>query len=191
MASSMQDKVALSYYDSLLRESDVALLIGANWINDKIIGFYFEYLEHELFSDNRDQVCFITPDVTQFIKIYNGPELSMFLDPLGLSDKDLVLLAVNNNASSEHSGGSHWSLLVYVRKENTFYSWDSCHSLNLLPSQQCAQKVTPFLSVPSQPVFSEVPSCPQQTNGNSQKADGRPIAPFVVSEHTTTIREIQ
>lgn len=42
MASSMQDKVALSYYDSLLRESDVALLIGANWINDKIIGFYFE-----------------------------------------------------------------------------------------------------------------------------------------------------
>ncbi len=32
----------------------------------------------------------------------------MFLDPLGLSDKDLVVLAVNNNASSEHSGGTHW-----------------------------------------------------------------------------------
>ncbi len=112
MASSMQDKVVLSYYDSLLRESDVALLTGANWINDKIIGFYFEldttlyehfcnvmqfsseqsraanchyshllcfcrYLGQELFSDSRDRVCLITPDVTQFIKIYNGIKISI------------------------------------------------------------------------------------------------------------------
>ena len=42
MAGCKQDEIALSYHDSLLRESDLSLLHGANWINDKIIGFYFE-----------------------------------------------------------------------------------------------------------------------------------------------------
>ena len=30
------------------------------------------YLECEVFSDHADKVCFITPDVTQFIKLYEG-----------------------------------------------------------------------------------------------------------------------
>ena len=38
----MADVPVLSFHDSLLRQSDVALLDGTNWLNDKIIGFYFE-----------------------------------------------------------------------------------------------------------------------------------------------------
>ena len=37
-----------------------------------------------------------------------GPELGIFLEPLKLDKKDLVVLAVNDNSSSEHAGGSHW-----------------------------------------------------------------------------------
>lgn len=36
------DPVVLSFHDSSLRESDVSLLEGSNWLNDRIIGFYFE-----------------------------------------------------------------------------------------------------------------------------------------------------
>ena len=36
------DPIVLSYHDSLLRQSDVALLEGSNWLNDRIIGFFFE-----------------------------------------------------------------------------------------------------------------------------------------------------
>lgn len=35
-------------------------------------------------------------------------ELQMFLEPLALHTKDLVLLAVNDNQSNRHAGGSHW-----------------------------------------------------------------------------------
>lgn len=38
----MADPIVLSYHDSLLKESDVSLLAGPRWLNDKIIGFYFE-----------------------------------------------------------------------------------------------------------------------------------------------------
>lgn len=36
------EKTVLSYHDSLLRQSDVSLLDAPNWLNDKIIAFYFE-----------------------------------------------------------------------------------------------------------------------------------------------------
>jgi sentrin-specific protease 8 len=36
------DPIVLSYHNSLLRKSDVALLEEPNWLNDKVIGFYFE-----------------------------------------------------------------------------------------------------------------------------------------------------
>ena len=43
--SDMSDPVILSYFDSLLRQSDIALLEKPNWLNDKIIGFAFQYYE--------------------------------------------------------------------------------------------------------------------------------------------------
>ena len=43
--SDMSDPVILSYFDSLLRQSDIALLEKPNWLNDKIIGFAFQYYQ--------------------------------------------------------------------------------------------------------------------------------------------------
>lgn len=67
------------------------------------------YLEYVVFKDYAAKVCFVTPDVTQFIKLYEGrAELAVFLEPLCLEGKRLVVLAVNNNQSSDSAGGSHW-----------------------------------------------------------------------------------
>ena len=37
-----QDPVVLSFHDSCLRQSDMNLLSGTHWLNDKLIGFAFE-----------------------------------------------------------------------------------------------------------------------------------------------------
>ena len=37
-----------------------------------------------------------------------GSEVAMFLEPLCLSTKDIVILAVNSNSSKTAAGGSHW-----------------------------------------------------------------------------------
>lgn len=45
MATSHAHKMAdivLSFHDSLIRQADFALLDSPGWLNDKIIGFYFE-----------------------------------------------------------------------------------------------------------------------------------------------------
>lgn len=35
-------------------------------------------------------------------------ELEIFLGPLDLAGKDLILMAVNDNQSAEYAGGTHW-----------------------------------------------------------------------------------
>lgn len=42
MADSAGEEVVLSFHDSLLRRSDVVLLQDCGWLNDRLIGFYFE-----------------------------------------------------------------------------------------------------------------------------------------------------
>ena len=37
-----------------------------------------------------------------------GPELGIFLEPLVLQEREFVSLAVNDNASTNTAGGSHW-----------------------------------------------------------------------------------
>lgn len=44
------NRMVLSYYDTLLRESDVKLLMRPRWLNDQIISFYLEYLEQCVFG---------------------------------------------------------------------------------------------------------------------------------------------
>lgn len=39
----MADEIVVSFHNSLLRESDLCLLDGPRWLNDKLIGFAFEY----------------------------------------------------------------------------------------------------------------------------------------------------
>ena len=39
------NRIVLSYFDSLLRQSDLALLEKPNWLNDQIIAFAFQYYQ--------------------------------------------------------------------------------------------------------------------------------------------------
>ena len=63
----MSDPVILSYFDSLLRQSDIALLEKPNWLNDKIIGFAFQYYQEVNYS-------FYDPmEITNFRRIQVQP----------------------------------------------------------------------------------------------------------------------
>ncbi|XP_068597943.1 sentrin-specific protease 8 [Brachionichthys hirsutus] len=158
------DPVVLSYQDSLLRCSDVSLLEGPYWLNDQVIGFAFEYFAAGRFRVLGTSIIFICPQVTQFIKCSSCPdELGVFLEPLDLASRRWIVLAVNDN-SSQTSGGSHWSLLVYHQKTNRFAHYDSQCGVNSLHARRIATKLGPFLGAERMALFVEEP-CPSQQNG--------------------------
>ncbi|XP_031623735.1 sentrin-specific protease 8 [Contarinia nasturtii] len=115
----------LNFHNTLLRESDVNLLMGPHWLNDQIISFYLEYLEKNVYQNTRG-LLFISPEVVQCLKFVSGQEMSIFLGPLNAKGKSFIFFPLNDNDEAK-AGGNHWSLLVFSRPESTFYYYDSLH----------------------------------------------------------------
>ncbi|KAI9562170.1 hypothetical protein GHT06_013135 [Daphnia sinensis] len=149
------DDVILNYHNSLLRRSDVNLLQNAHWLNDKVIGFWFEYLEN---SSNDNSVCLVCPEVSQFIKLGSPSDTSFFVDPLNLNLCSLILFPVNDSMFLDHPGGSHWSLLVYDGLVKKYYHLDSLNGANL----GHAKRIASNLHLPYKEVVELI--CTQQEN---------------------------
>ena len=98
---------------------------GPHWLNDALIGFYFEFLHQRKFESS-SRICFISPEVSQFLKLASAVEIPVFLDPLHLEEKETVLMAVNNASDPSQPGGSHWSLLIFTRQECSLVAILSC-----------------------------------------------------------------
>jgi len=143
-SAKVSDKVVASLEDSLVRQSDLSLLDGPHWLNDALIGFYFEFLHQRKFESS-SRICFISPEVSQFLKLASAVEIPVFLDPLHLEEKETVLMAVNNASDPSQPGGSHWSLLIFTRQAMEFFHLDSSPGLNDGHARQLAAKVHDFL----------------------------------------------
>lgn len=144
------DKIVLSYFDSVIRESDIDILKSTKWLRDAVIGFYFEYLQHEKYKGN-NELLFISPEVTQCLKETTITDIPLFLDPIDAKKKQLIFMAVNDCADVTSPGGSHWSLLMYYGPRSTFYHADSLNNSNYIQ----AKKLVKNLSVYFNPRVSE------------------------------------
>lgn len=103
------NQIVLSYRDSLLKENDVNLLKGSNWLNDNIISFYFDFLEQDVFCQNKS-LLFVSSKVTQCIKISLQSQLSSFLTPLVQEqNRQFIFFAVNDHDVIDSCGGAFWS----------------------------------------------------------------------------------
>lgn len=142
--SKRKGNIVLSYHDALITDADIELLEGPYWLNDTIIGFYLEYLEKEKYADT--DVCFIRPEVTQCLKLSEISEFPAFLDPLDFKDKAFAIMPLNDCDNPDLPGGSHWSLLVYSKPENTFYHVDSSSGSNHLAARTLAFKLSQYLN---------------------------------------------
>lgn len=132
------NRIVLNFHNSLLRESDVNLLMGPHWLNDQIISFYLEYLEKNVFQNTRG-LLFISPEVVQCLKFVGRDEMSIFLEPLNATGKSFIFMPLNDN-NEVRAGGNHWSLLVFSRPELTFFYYDS-----LSQSSISLRSLRPFL----------------------------------------------
>lgn len=159
--SKYDDAIILSFHDTLLRQSDVALLQGPHWLNDHIISFYLEYLAIVGFKNNKD-ILFISPEVTQCLKIISEEEINIFLEPLDAVNKSFIFFPINDN-QRDQAGGSHWSLLVFSRPEKSFYHFDSMNSSNERQCEQFIRKIKGYLNIST--VLLRPAHCLEQSNG--------------------------
>ncbi|KAE8734802.1 NEDD8-specific protease 1 [Hibiscus syriacus] len=167
MGKSAADEMILSYNDIVLRGSDLEILSGPYYLNDRIIEFYFSLLSS---SHSSQDILFVSPSIAFWIT--NCPDvdgLKDFLEPLKLPDKNFVLFPVNNNDDvGLAEGGSHWSLLVYYRSANVFVHHDSSQQMNKRHAMKLYKSVVGYISGSSSSGNDKYLECidtPQQVNG--------------------------
>jgi len=169
-----EDPVVASLDDCLVRKSDVELLDGPLWLNDRLIGFYFEHIQQSSFGGGNDsKVAFLSPEVSQFLKFVSDDEVEAFVGPLDLQAKEVIATAINNESDPSRPGGSHWSLLIYSSQSRKFFHLDSNQGMNETHARATAQKIHRFLKKKERDagldlffdfLYTEVPVS-QQTNG--------------------------
>nr|CAG8486648.1 5230_t:CDS:2 [Entrophospora candida] len=156
-------KKVLSYYDVILYEEDVKLFDDYNWINDQCIDFYIEYIENNFKQKaNSDfQIFFLRPALIYLIS--NAVDTKYFKNviPNQVFSSEIFFMIINNNLNvNQPRGGTHWSLLIYVKGLNTFFHFDSCHNMNekiakfnalkfseIIKIQECGIYVLSFMDV--------------------------------------------
>lgn len=152
----------LSYNDVVLRRSDLDILSGPFYLNDRIIEFYFSYLSSSYPSDD---ILLVPPSIAFWIKeCPDEASLKDFLQPLHLSRKQLIIFPINDNDDvAMAEGGSHWSLLAFERNANLFVHHDSSGSLNNTHSRKVYRAVVSYTSPDANLInWSDTP---KQTNG--------------------------
>uniref|UniRef100_A0A2P2M2A4 Sentrin/sumo-specific protease senp8 n=1 Tax=Rhizophora mucronata TaxID=61149 RepID=A0A2P2M2A4_RHIMU len=167
MGRSAADEKILSYNDVVLRQSDLDILSGPFFLNDRIIEFYFSHLSSVL---PLEDVLLVSPAIAFWIT--NCPDLGSlkdFLEPLKLPNRSLVMFPVNNNDDvSLPEGGSHWSLVVYWRNQKVFVHHDSYGATNERYARQLYKAVVGFLGTSDtgpETTYMEFTDSPQQVNG--------------------------
>ncbi|XP_070492126.1 sentrin-specific protease 8 [Chironomus tepperi] len=156
------DKLIISYHDSCLYKSDIEILNSeTEWLNDRIISFYLDYLQHEIYESK--EILFLGSEVTQAIKMMGNPEEinAVILDPLNVKEKNFLIFPINDN-SKDQVGGSHWSLLVYSKSDNTFYHFDSSGSSNYYVCSKLAKIIKSCLKLSNEKIVQV--ECLQQNN---------------------------
>lgn len=168
MGKPASDEMILSYNDVVLRRSDLDILSGPNFLNDRIIEFYLSYISTCYPSDD---ISLVSPSIAFWIA--NCPDIESlkdFVAPLNFPIRKIILFPVNNNNDvSIAEGGSHWSLLAYEREANVFIHHDSSNGLNAGYAQNLYRAVVKYVCVAdtvSNCKYIEGYKTPQQKNGH-------------------------
>lgn len=117
-------------------------LLGTNWLSDKTINQYIDLLNNLILKN--EPMCVMNPLIVQAVK--QTPDFSEYLDPIDMNQWNIILMPINDSKCMLSEGGSHWSLLVYNRKKNKFFHYDSIERKNYENATRVAEKIFKYTS---------------------------------------------
>ncbi|KAJ2160247.1 hypothetical protein GGF46_002408 [Coemansia sp. RSA 552] len=158
-----------TYYDAAVYAGDAASLHEGQWLSDSVLGFYSEYLAHEVLKGD-GSVLLLKPSQVQLLMVdFESMRAAL---PRDMEQKRLVLAPINNQGSR---GGSHWSLLVChlddeggEQRALRFHYFDSMANANYRSALLVKQALDLLLQFNQRnnaqvgPMLTH--SCPQQEN---------------------------
>ncbi|CAB4413879.1 unnamed protein product [Rhizophagus irregularis] len=157
----------LYYKDAMLAPEDYGLLYDDRWLNDRCVDFYLEYLEYNysIKEESKVKPNLLRASMSFLITNIEDAKYLASALPKQIFSADIIFIPVNNKQSLESFiGGSHWSLLIYVKQNNKFLYYDSANNMNSYIAYKFADKISGVLEVKRNNIV--VVKTPQQKNGS-------------------------
>ena len=135
------------------------------WLLDSHVYYLLKNLQKEA-SKKGSQIWFVDPTIVQFLKYTSNENVESTLDAEDAWWKDYIFMPINDcGPNDEVEGGIHWSLLVFSRKENTWYYMDSAQQANRKVAETLVNKLNKYMFnfSDSSPCF-VVSKCTKQKN---------------------------
>ncbi|KAH8416842.1 hypothetical protein KR222_007419, partial [Zaprionus bogoriensis] len=107
---------SLRFQELALRHSDVQLLQGPHELNERLISFYYVYLQSRRYAKVKAEVHFLTPALTQSFRYAEPRHRRRLARDLHLPSKQFVFVPLFDS--------DHWSLLLIARPDRKFYYFD-------------------------------------------------------------------
>ncbi|KAI9308287.1 hypothetical protein BJ944DRAFT_246707 [Cunninghamella echinulata] len=151
--------IVLNYYDVDLHDYDLKTLENGEWLNDKIVEFYMEYMER---TTVHNDILLLRPAMVHLLTYMPGdPKDLQSVLPPQFENRRVIFIPINDGIADKAYSGTHWSLLVFFRSSKTFFYYDSLNTSNIRPAKYTAKRMIPLLGLDVEPEFKVIPS-PQQ-----------------------------
>ncbi|ALC48540.1 CG1503 [Drosophila busckii] len=108
--------VALRFQEQSLRHSDIQLLRGPHALNERILGFYYAYMQARRYK-LQQELQFLTPPLVSSLRHLEQRDLRRLAKQLQLPGKQFIFMPLVER--------QHWSLLLVSRPDRKFFYFDS------------------------------------------------------------------
>lgn len=112
-----------------LYKQDLELLDAPNWINDRIIAFYAEYLNEQSAKNRDKQTVFCVDPSLVFWLLYCNDWNECVETLKNITGYEYILFPLNDSdalySPESPLTGSHWTLLVFIPNRKLFIEYDS------------------------------------------------------------------
>ena len=137
-----------------------------------IISFCMKQAENYYGNDlETNKILLLQPAIVQILQLYGKEDVREQKKQLKLANYDWIFFPVNDRKNTmDGDGGSHFSLVIYSKKEHRFFHFDPLNGLNrrsaldLMTNILDSESVTNEDNIYKLPDFEEA-SCEKQKNG--------------------------
>ena len=122
----------LSCRESNLFKEDYESMNDKKYITDGGIQFYIQSLWERIEDDMKDKkVKIVSPSISHYIQSHDSKKaIRNMINDMEFNDSEWIIYPINNKVDVEKDGGTHWSLLVYRKIDNTYLHYDPIEGVN-------------------------------------------------------------
>ena len=132
-AKKASEKCLISCGGANLNQADMESLEDKRYVTDEIILFFMEAILEYMKSQTSDKISVVGPSVAHLMqKHYDKREIDDQKKGMKLNEHDWVIFPINDKDDPDKGdGGTHWSLIVYNRKDNVYLYFDPIKGMNV------------------------------------------------------------